>query len=65
VRQTVNSTMVQTYWQIDRLIVEGEQRAAYAKQALPELAKRLTFENWKNSFKCRSKTAQKLSFLGM
>ena len=48
VRQTVNTAMVQTYWQIGRLIVEGEQggeqRAAYGKQVLPELAKRLTLE---------------------
>lgn len=48
VRQTVNTAMVQTYWQIGRLIVEGEQvgeqRAAYGKQVLPELAKRLTTE---------------------
>ena len=42
VRQTVNTTMVQTYWQVGRLIVEGEQggekRAAYGKQVLPELS---------------------------
>lgn len=48
VRQTVNTAMVQTYWQIGRLIVEGEQggeqRTAYGKQVLPELAKRLTLE---------------------
>lgn len=48
VRQTVNTTMVQTYWQVGRLIVEGEQggekRAAYGKQVLPDLAKRLTAE---------------------
>lgn len=48
VRQTVNTAMVQTYWQMGRLIVEGEQggeqRAAYGKQVLPELAKRLTVE---------------------
>lgn len=48
VRQTVNTAMVQTYWQIGRLIVEDEQggqkRAAYGKQVLPELAKRLTAE---------------------
>lgn len=48
VRQTVNTAMVQTYWQVGRLIVEGEQggekRAAYGKQVLPELAKRLTEE---------------------
>ena len=48
VRQTINTAMVQTYWQIGRLIVEGEQggeqRAAYGKQVLLELAKRLTLE---------------------
>ena len=48
VRQTVNTAMVQTYWHIGRMIVEDEQggqkRAAYGKQVLPELAKRLTQE---------------------
>jgi predicted nuclease of restriction endonuclease-like (RecB) superfamily len=48
VRQTVNTAMVQTYWQIGRLIIEGEQggekRAEYGKGVLPELAKRLTLE---------------------
>ena len=48
VRQTVNTAMVQTYWQIGRLIVEGEQggaeRAEYGKGVLPVLAKRLTLE---------------------
>jgi hypothetical protein len=46
VRQTVNTAMVQTYWHIGRMIVEDEQggqkRAAYGKQVLPELAKRLS-----------------------
>ena len=46
VRQTVNATMVQTYWQVGRLIVEdeqgGERRAEYGKRVLPELAKRLS-----------------------
>jgi predicted nuclease of restriction endonuclease-like (RecB) superfamily len=45
VRQTVNTTMVQTYWLIGQKIVEDEQgghkRAAYGKQVLPELARRL------------------------
>ena len=45
VRQTVNSTMVQTNWRIGQKIVEDEQggqkRAAYGKQVLPELARRL------------------------
>ena len=48
VRQTVNTTMVQAYWQIGRLIVENEQggsaRAEYGKRVLPDLAKRLTAE---------------------
>jgi len=48
VRQTVNTAMVQTYWHIGRMIVEDEQggqkRAAYGKQVLSELAKRLSDE---------------------
>lgn len=48
VRQTVNTAMVQTYWQIGQLIVEGEQggeqRATYGKAVLPDLAQRLTAE---------------------
>jgi len=48
VRQAVNDAMVQTYWQIGRLIVEGEQggeaRAEYGKRVLAELAKRLSAE---------------------
>ncbi|MDO8455772.1 MAG: PDDEXK nuclease domain-containing protein [Burkholderiaceae bacterium] len=48
VRQTVNTAMVQTYWQIGRLIVEGEQggekRAEYGKRVLSDLARRLTAE---------------------
>ncbi|XGA80506.1 PDDEXK nuclease domain-containing protein [Halomonas sp. CH40] len=46
--QAVNSTMVQTYWQIGRLIVEdeqqGESRAAYGKQQLQRLSGELTRE---------------------
>ena len=47
VRQAVNIAMVvQSYWQIGRLIVEheqaGENRAAYGKQQLQALSKRLT-----------------------
>ena len=48
VRQSINTAMVQTYWQIGRMIVEDEQggqrRAAYGKQVLPDLARRLTEE---------------------
>ena len=46
VRRTVNDVMVQTYWQIGRLIVEGEQggaaRAEYGKATLQLLSERLT-----------------------
>lgn len=48
VRQTVNTAMVQTYWQIGRLIVEdeqgGEKRAEYGKRVLTELSMRLSAE---------------------
>ena len=48
VRHTVNTTMVQAYWQIGRLIVEDEQggnaRAEYGKGVLSDLARRLTAE---------------------
>jgi predicted nuclease of restriction endonuclease-like (RecB) superfamily len=47
-QQTVNTTMVQTYWQIGRLIVEDEQqgqaRAGYGKQVLKQLSESLTKE---------------------
>lgn len=46
--QTVNTTMVETYFEIGRLIVEEEQsgsnRAEYGKQILKELSNRLTKE---------------------
>ncbi|TNG96343.1 DUF1016 domain-containing protein, partial [Pasteurellaceae bacterium UScroc31] len=46
VRQTVNIAMVQSYWQIGRLIVEeeqqGEQRAQYGKHLLQAISQRLT-----------------------
>lgn len=46
--QTVNTTMVRTYFEIGRRIVEdeqqGEQRAEYGKQQLANLAKQLTAE---------------------
>lgn len=48
VRQTVNTTMVQAYWQIGRLIVEDEQggkaRAEYGKGVLSDLGRQLTAE---------------------
>lgn len=46
VRQVINSAMVQSYWQVGRLIVEheqaGESRAAHGKQQLQALSLRLT-----------------------
>ncbi len=46
IRHTVNVAMVQSYWQIGRLIVEdeqqGESRAEYGKYVLQDLSKRLT-----------------------
>lgn len=46
--QTVNTTMVETYFEIGRLIVEEEQngneRAEYGKQILKELSDKLTKE---------------------
>lgn len=46
VLQTVNHTMVITYFEIGRLIIEeeqnGKERAAYGKQLITELSKRLT-----------------------
>ena len=45
-RQAVNSVMVQSYWEIGRLIVEdeqqGESRAEYGKQQLQQLSQQLT-----------------------
>ena len=47
-QQTVNTTMVQTYWNIGRLIVEDEQngnnRAEYGKKQLEQIAETLTQE---------------------
>jgi len=46
--QTINKTMVHTYFEIGRMIVEEEQngniRAEYGKQVLIELSKKLTDE---------------------
>lgn len=47
-QRSVNTAMVQTYWQIGQLIVEheqqGESRAAYGKQQLEQLSTRLSNE---------------------
>jgi len=46
--QTINTTMVQTYWQIGKMIVEDEQdgntRAKYGQQQLQSISKNLTQE---------------------
>jgi predicted nuclease of restriction endonuclease-like (RecB) superfamily len=46
VHRNINSVMVQTYWEIGRLIVEDEQqgkiRASYGKQQLEQLSSQLT-----------------------
>lgn len=46
VRQTVNQAMVQSYWEIGRLLVEdeqqGESRAEYGKAVLQNVSERLT-----------------------
>lgn len=46
VRQAVNSAMVQSYWEVGRLIVEHEQqgefRAEYGKRQLQQLSEELT-----------------------
>ncbi|MBI4621239.1 MAG: hypothetical protein HY739_13960 [Desulfobacterales bacterium] len=46
--RAVNQTMVYTYYEIGRMIVEGEQqgkeRAEYGKQVLKELSKQLTID---------------------
>jgi predicted nuclease of restriction endonuclease-like (RecB) superfamily len=48
INKTVNSTMVQTYWQIGKLIVEDEQqgknRASYGKQQLEQLSQQLQID---------------------
>ena len=47
-QQNINTTMVHTYWQVGRLIIENEQqgseRAAYGKQVLKHLSTELTAE---------------------
>lgn len=47
-QQTINNTMVETYWQVGRLIVEDEQqggkRATYGQQQLKSLAAQLKAE---------------------
>ena len=48
VRRAVNSAMVETYWQVGRVIVEDEQqgkaKAEYGKAVLKSLSVRLTAE---------------------
>ena len=46
--QSVNTTMVQTYWSIGKMLVEdeqkGEKRAKYGKQQLKHISQELTKE---------------------
>ena len=48
VAKEVNNILIQTYWEIGRIIVEDEQgnsdRAEYGKQLVTDLSKRLTKE---------------------
>ena len=48
VTTTVNTVMVQTYWQIGKMLVEdeqqGEKRAKYGKQQLQNISRELTKE---------------------
>ena len=48
VSREVNNILVQTYWEIGRIIVEDEQgnleRAEYGKKLIVDLSKRLTKE---------------------
>ncbi|GJM61258.1 hypothetical protein PEDI_18100 [Persicobacter diffluens] len=48
IARSVNATMTKTYFEIGRMIVEeeqpGEERAAYGKELLADLSKRLTSE---------------------
>ena len=47
-QQTINQTMVETYWEVGRLIVDheqqGEKRAIYGQQQLKSLATQLKAE---------------------
>ena len=55
VAKEVNNILIQTYWEIGRIIVEDEQgnsdRAEYGKQLVTDLSKRLTKEYGKG-FSC-------------
>ena len=48
VAREVNNVLIQTYWEIGRIIVEDEQgnsdRAEYGKQLITDLSKKLTKE---------------------
>jgi predicted nuclease of restriction endonuclease-like (RecB) superfamily len=66
-QQTVNSTMVQAYWSVGRLIVEHEQqgreRATYGKQQLQQLSEHLTREFGKG-FDTRNLRNMRAFYLG-
>ena len=58
--QSVNKTMVYTYFEIGRIIVEEEQkgkvRAEYGKQLIKELSQRINKRIWKRLFNDKSQT---------
>ena len=60
VATTVNTAMVQTYFEIGRLIVEEEQhgnvRAEYGKETLKNLSIKTDCKLWKGIFRNKSKT---------
>ena len=66
VRQAVNSAMVQSYWQIRRMIVEheqaGESRAVYGKQQLQvlslQLAERLGWTHYRRLLRIENEQAR-------
>ena len=66
VATTVNTTMVQTYFEIGRLIVEEEQqghvRAAYGKETLKKLSEKLT-ANYGKGFSQRNLEQMRQFFL--
>lgn len=66
VKQTVNTAMVQCYWQIGHLIVEheqhGENRAEYGKQKLKTLSAQLT-ERFGKGFDVRNLSNMRAFYL--
>ena len=53
----INNILVQTYWEIGKIIIEDEQenseRAEYGKKLLKELSKKINKRIWKGLFKIK------------